>query len=576
MNIKIETVNTSETYIAENQLLDSQETRMNPSVPGIACHKIPDIAILDQKSPLIDLDIVRTHFLNEGKLSTRQIYKILGDADAILRKEPNLVKIDRPCYVFGDTHGQFYDLVSVLQTMQFPHDTIIFLGDYVDRGCFSTEVYLYLMLLKTHYPDNIILLRGNHESLKMTTYFTFKNECIKKYNSKIYERFVESFMCLPMAAIIQNKAYCAHGGISPELQNIDQINQYDRFQEIQYEGLFSDILWSDPDRESFTSGFGWRTNYKRNCSYMYNFGNVKKFLDANGLVTILRAHEVQEHGYELFEKHNDHPSVVTIFSAPNYCDAYKNKGAFIEFNNKITAIHQFNWVNHPYVLRGFIDGINWSFPFVLESLFSLITDILDFVNELDSGEEDSSGTKKEIANQDEVTVQTIINAIEEPIEKMKVPVAIMRAERENIDEFEDEDSAADCCALNDKEVETDNFEDAQNIDAINEVKKDCEVVNPITINVSPSMQESLSNCISEIDINNKIDEKFEAILDDRIEHDCINNHENNCTNNCENDCINDQTHNDNDKPSNVFTEKTVIHEEKKSKKKSWFRKICPC
>ncbi|ELA40940.1 uncharacterized protein VICG_02029 [Vittaforma corneae ATCC 50505] len=231
---------------AINNPLHTRPQRACPEISAVACHIIPDVAILDQKLNLLDLDIVRTHLLNEGRLSIKQIEKILNDSDTVLRSEPNLLEIGTKCYIFGDIHGQFYDLISLLNSFDLKTQTLLFLGDYVDRGQFSVETYLYLMLLKSHYPQNIYILRGNHESEKMTSYFTFKSECLSKYNISIYNRFVKSFKALPIAAVVQNIAFCAHGGISPHMKKISEINTIDRFKEIVYNGLFCDVFWSDP------------------------------------------------------------------------------------------------------------------------------------------------------------------------------------------------------------------------------------------------------------------------------------------------------------------------------------------
>lgn len=494
MELKIQTIPMRESYLCGDSGGEQVDERSNPRIPAVAAHKIPDVAILDQKYKFLDLNIVRTHFINEGRLSTRQAYKIIADAENVLKKENNVVRVDRKAFIIGDIHGQFYDLISILSNFELPRDSLVFLGDYVDRGFFSTETYLYLLLLKTHYPENIVLLRGNHESRKMTSYFTLRSECRHKYGQDVYERIVESFMALPLAAIVQEKAFCCHGGISPSLEKIEDIDKINRFQEVDYKGLLCDIMWSDPHADYNKSGKKWITNHKRRCSFFYNFELIRDFLDKNSLDTVIRGHEVQQTGYQVFESYKGTPSLVTIFSAPNYCDAYKNMGALVEFDQRIVSIKQFDAVEHPFVLRGFIDGINWSLPFVFEKVLDFTSSVLSEIKRAGQGDAESSDSteaagslSQKEARDIELSLEKIIT--DSDIEEIKTPIAIMRTERENIDEFEDEESAFDCCTLETREIQCGEFGDVKIKDAINEVKKgDDTITPPISIEISPSLQ----------------------------------------------------------------------------------------
>ena len=99
----------------------------------------------------------------------------------------------------------------------------LFLGDYVDRGIYSVEVVMLLMAIKVNYPKSFILLRENHECRNMTDHFTFREECLRKFDQDVYKLFMEVFDALPLSCIADKKYLCMHGGISPDLKKISQI-----------------------------------------------------------------------------------------------------------------------------------------------------------------------------------------------------------------------------------------------------------------------------------------------------------------------------------------------------------------
>lgn len=242
--------------------------------------------------------------------------------------------INDPLTVVGDIHGQYYDLMHILQLGGNPDYTkYLFLGDYVDRGYFSVEVLILLMSLKLTYPKTMHMLRGNHECRQMTMCFNFRLECIEKYDQEIYKLFIELFDALPIAAIVNGKFIAVHGGISPALKTIADLNKLDRFKEPPKSGLMCDILWSDPaDNDDGFLIDDYTPNKQRGCSYVYGADALSRFLAKNNLISLIRAHEVQLEGFRLSTWRNKKfPEVITIFSAPNYCDSYKNKGAIIKF-----------------------------------------------------------------------------------------------------------------------------------------------------------------------------------------------------------------------------------------------------
>lgn len=352
---------------------------------------------------IFNIEKLKDFFLIEGRLTNEQTMLILKKVMKIFKKEPNLLNVNKmPINVVGDVHGQFYDVVKLFEVGGDISETnYLFLGDYVDRGVYSVETLLFLYVLKINYPDRIFMLRGNHECRHLTSYFTFKNEVLHKYQKnnynaeppskltsvEIYKAFCLSFNYLPIAAILNEQYFCVHGGISPELEYIDDVNTKiaDRFKEVPSSGLFCDLMWSDPldDYDTAEESELFLENTQRGCSYMYTYEAMTQFLERNNLLCVIRAHEAQDLGYRMYknsEKFN-FPTLITIFSAPNYLDSYNNKAAILKFENNTMNIRQFNHVKHPYNLPKFMDVFTWSLPFVGEKVTEILLGVLNICSD---------------------------------------------------------------------------------------------------------------------------------------------------------------------------------------------------
>ncbi|KAK2811453.1 hypothetical protein FQN50_002076 [Emmonsiellopsis sp. PD_5] len=342
-----------------------------------------------------NLQFLKQHFYREGRLTEEQALWIIHTGTQLLRAEPNLLEMDAPITVCGDVHGQYYDLMKLFEVGGDPAETrYLFLGDYVDRGYFSIECVLYLWALKIWYPNTLWLLRGNHECRHLTDYFTFKLECKHKYSEKIYDACTESFCALPLAAIMNKQFLCIHGGLSPELHTLEDLKSIDRFKEPPTQGLMCDILWADPLEEfgQEKTGEYFVHNNVRGCSYFFSYPAACAFLEKNNLLSIIRAHEAQDAGYRMYRKTRTtgFPSVMTIFSAPNYLDVYNNKAAVLKYENNVMNIRQFNCTPHPYWLPNFMDVFTWSLPFVGEKITDMLIAILNTCSKEELEEETSS------------------------------------------------------------------------------------------------------------------------------------------------------------------------------------------
>ncbi|KAF9057178.1 serine/threonine-protein phosphatase 2B catalytic subunit A1 [Panaeolus papilionaceus] len=389
-----------------------------------------------------DVAFLKNHFYREGRLTEEQALWILEKATEVLKKESNVLQVDAPITVCGDIHGQYYDLMKLFEVGGSPADTrYLFLGDYVDRGYFSIECVLYLWSLKIWYPDSLFLLRGNHECRHLTDYFTFKLECKHKYSERVYDACMESFCALPLAAIMNKQFLCIHGGLSPELNTLDDLRAIDRFREPPTHGLMCDILWADPvedfGSEKTTDSF--LHNHVRGCSYFFTYQAACQFLERNNLLSIIRAHEAQDAGYRMYRKTKTtgFPSVMTIFSAPNYLDVYNNKAAVLKYESNVMNIRQFNCTPHPYWLPNFMDVFTWSLPFVGEKITDMLVAVLNTCTkeELEEIDDDLALMSPTTAEAESAERRRAIKSKILAVGRMARVFALLREESEKVSEL---------------------------------------------------------------------------------------------------------------------------------------------
>lgn len=185
------------------------------------------------------------------------------------------------------------------------------MGDIVDRGYNSVEVFTLLMCLKLKYPGHITILRGNHEARQQSSLYGFSDECLKKYgNSNPWKYCNQVFDYLPLAAIIEGHTFCVHGGLSPDIKSIDMIRLFERRMEIPHDGPFCDMMWSDPDDLET-----WALS-PRGAGWLFGSKVTSEFCHINRIDLIARAHQLVMSGQKYWFPDQN---CVTVWSAPNYC-----------------------------------------------------------------------------------------------------------------------------------------------------------------------------------------------------------------------------------------------------------------
>jgi len=274
----------------------------------------------------------RINFVNLEEVELRAI---LARTEKIIQSQPMLLELDSPVKIVADIHGQFVDLMRVFELGGWPpKSNYLFLGDMVDRGPQQIETVALLFCFKIKFPGNMFILRGNHESGSLHRRYGFQGECKSRYSLKLWRAFVECFNHLPAAALVDEKIFCCHGGLSPDLmkgEGLDKIRQLPRPTDVPDEGLLCDLMWADPDPDvkMFQES-------DRGVSYLFGAAVIEKFLDKYDLDLIARGHQVETDGYSFFADRQ----LVTLFSAPNYCGEFDNSGAIMAVEEDLTCAFQ--------------------------------------------------------------------------------------------------------------------------------------------------------------------------------------------------------------------------------------------
>ena len=300
-----------------------------------------------------DLDAAIEHLKEGSHLEETVLAQLLTKTLEILFSEETLLSVSAPITIVGDVHGQLFDVLEMFRVAGDPgHERFLFLGDYVDRGYFSIETFALLCAYKIKYSDSVFLLRGNHECRAINEVYGFYNECLQIYGHPgIWILCNEVFDMLPIGAIIENRIFSIHGGLSPTVSLVEQVSLLDRNKELPRSGPIADLCWSDPDNID-----GWRLN-QRGAGYIFGENPVLEFCHNNKLDLVTRAHQLIMAGYEY--KFED--KLVTVWSAPNYMYTSQNDASILKIGSDmkqsvttfkaVDAAHQ--KTPEPFVLQYF-------------------------------------------------------------------------------------------------------------------------------------------------------------------------------------------------------------------------------
>jgi diadenosine tetraphosphatase ApaH/serine/threonine PP2A family protein phosphatase len=320
------------------------------------------------------------------------VWRILTDANALLRTHPNITRLAPPAgaklrggrwsqggktIIVGDLHGQLSDLLHIVNENGMPNERCVYIfnGDFVDRGHRGLEVVLVLFLLLICFPRVVSLNRGNHECDYMNEEYGFDVEVQTKYDRNIFKLVQRCFISLPLATAVGSKVFIVHGGIPRRgTVTFDDIEQIQRFRQIpmpeheqpEEDEMFQDLMWSDPWEKP-----GW-VESDRGVGVQFGPDISKAFCEANGIDIIVRSHEEYLKGYE--EHHGGR--VVTVFSASNYDGTDSNMGSFIVLVGEASEVsfHTFQVVDDDFMQNDESDSDDDGFGMATSVSHGTLTD----------------------------------------------------------------------------------------------------------------------------------------------------------------------------------------------------------
>ena len=285
--------------------------------------------------------------------TNQEIFDLIKEVKPLLEKDHSLIRIRSPCKIFGNIHGVYTDLMRYFESFGNPSDDnqmgdinvmqYIFLGDFCDRGLYSLEVILLLFALKVKYPDFIYLIRGHHEDRYINEKYGLGDECKDRLldNIKnplsIFENINKAFDYLPFGILVDNNILMVHGGIGSSINTLEDIENIKRPVSVEHNVTnkdqlhIIDLLWSeysdDIDNIEINNE---RDKNKNGFIVKYGKERLNKFLAENKINLLITAHKFVKEGFTTF----DNDRLLTVFSATNYMDKYKNIGGMINIAKK--------------------------------------------------------------------------------------------------------------------------------------------------------------------------------------------------------------------------------------------------
>ena len=286
------------------------------------------------------------------------IASIAEQVQRVLVAEPRLLKIASPTYTLGGFHGNFSDLIAFEKLLwrlgvTCTPSNFLFLGDYVDGGENGLEVVAYLFAQKLIAPQKFFLIRGQHEMRNFQELSTFKKECISKLGQVtgqiVWKAINKAFDAMPLAAVIDNKIFCVHGGIPSPYHKGGHLREfYDIPHDLPDPSKTSqfamEVMLSEPLRPQDEQDADIKKVLKESDGFLRNDKNgdgthyfsrhaLECFLNRNDLTHVIRAGQLTQAEAGFKVQHNSR--LLTVFSSSGYQDGANQAACVLADQKKI-------------------------------------------------------------------------------------------------------------------------------------------------------------------------------------------------------------------------------------------------
>jgi predicted phosphodiesterase len=242
-------------------------------------------------------------------LTSEEVGQLVGTLRDQYKGFSNVVETPRRnVYYVGDLHGDLQSAQAARDLLQNNRDaSMVFLGDYADRGMQQVETVNLVYSLAIEYPKRVIALRGNHESDSVARTYGFYNAVKARYTPDVFNIYCSGFEVLPLAGLSTNGVFSCHGGVPEGVENLEQIQEVDRVHENIQNPIAFQLTWNDPSEGDFRFSPNWRGGGSR------IFGRIafNEFAESLGLSLMFRAHQVFPEGVQTFFDEK----LISVFSS---------------------------------------------------------------------------------------------------------------------------------------------------------------------------------------------------------------------------------------------------------------------